>query len=178
MEYSKKKMNIEENWSTSRWTWNGTHCRFGFRLIQFGCFKALWFYLVQISTLFVTYLSFLHERYLAFTPSKYLSGTHSRSVLICHGTFSKSSFITHPQNRGGVIFSLQSVYVSVCGCVCLSLGLSVCQWTKFHPNGCTNLDAVFTKWLLTALAGTLLKLVNFIKIKWSMVSFWRLLSFL
>ena len=60
------------------------------------------------------------------------------------------------------------VSVSVCMCVCLCVSVCVCVWvcvstvflwTKFQPNGCTNLDAVFTKWLLTALAQTLLKLV-------------------
>ena len=30
----------------------------------------------------------------------------------------------------------------------------------FQPNGCTDLDVVFAKWLLTALARTLLKLVT------------------
>ena len=66
---------------------------------------------------------------------------------------------TPPRNRGGVIFSLQ--FVSVC--VCVSVCLSVCPdflWTKFQPNGCTDLDAVFTKWLLTTLARSLLKLVT------------------
>ena len=66
--------------------------------------------------------------------------------------------ITPPRNRGGVIFSLQFVSVSVCLCMCVS----VCPdflWTKFQPNGCTDLDAVFAKWLLTALALILLKLV-------------------
>ena len=64
--------------------------------------------------------------------------------------------ITPPRNRGGVIFSLQFV------CVCLSVSLFVrlCLWTKFQPNGWTDLDAVFAKWLLTALARTLLKLVT------------------
>ena len=64
----------------------------------------------------------------------------------------KYRFITPPRNRGGVIFSLQFVYVSVCLCVCVRLLL----WTKFQPNGWTDLDAVFAKWLLTALARTLL----------------------
>ena len=52
-----------------------------------------------------------------------------------------------------------SVCLSVCLCVCVS----VCPdflWTKFQPNGCTNLYAVFAKWLLTTLARTLLKLVT------------------
>ena len=61
---------------------------------------------------------------------------------------------TPPQNLGVVIFSLQ--FVSVCVCVCV---LSVCQWTTFQPNKCINLDTVFAKWLLTALARTLSKFV-------------------
>ena len=51
------------------------------------------------------------------------------------------------------------ISLSVCLCVCVS----VCPeflWTKFQPNGCTVSDAVFAKWLLTALAQTLLKLVT------------------
>ena len=50
-------------------------------------------------------------------------------------------------------FSL-SVCVSVCLCVRYFL------WTKFQPNECTDLDAVFAKWLLLALARTLLNLVT------------------
>ena len=53
--------------------------------------------------------------------------------------------------------------VCVCVCVCMCVYVSVCPeflWTKFQPNGCTDLDAVFAKWLLTALARTLLKLVT------------------
>ena len=63
-----------------------------------------------------------------------------------------SPFVTPPRNRGGVIFSLQFV----CVCVCVQL----CLWTKFQPNGCTDLDSVFTKRLLSTLALTLLKLVT------------------
>ena len=61
--------------------------------------------------------------------------------------------------------------LSVCLCVCVS----VCPdflWTKFQPNGCTDLDAVFAKWLLTALAQTLLKLVTLgqrLRSRWSKV---------
>ena len=47
---------------------------------------------------------------------------------------------------------------TVCLCVCECGRLSL--WTKFQPNGWTDLDAVFAKWLLTALAQTLLKLVS------------------
>ena len=56
------------------------------------------------------------------------------------------------------------IFSPVCLCVCLSVCLSVCPdflWTKFQPNGWTNLDAVFAKLLLTALAQTLLKLAVF-----------------
>ena len=48
--------------------------------------------------------------------------------------------------------------LSVCVCVCLSVRHFL--WTKFQPNGCTDLDAVFAKWLLTALARNLLNLVT------------------
>ena len=51
--------------------------------------------------------------------------------------------ITSPRNRGG-LFSLQFV----CVCVCVRL----CLWTKFQSNGCTDLDAVFAKRLLSTLA--------------------------
>ena len=50
------------------------------------------------------------------------------------------------------------VWVSVCVSVCLCVRHFL--WTKFQPNGCTDLDAVFAKWLLTALAQTLLNLVT------------------
>ena len=53
-----------------------------------------------------------------------------------------------------------SVSVCLCVCVCLAGWLAgwLCLWTKFQPNGWTDLDVVFTKWLLNALAQTLLKL--------------------
>ena len=52
--------------------------------------------------------------------------------------------------------------LSVCLCVCLCVWLCVRHflWTKFQPNGCTDLDAVIAKWLLLALAQTLLNLVT------------------
>ena len=81
-------------------------------------------------------------------------------VFLCVCMF---AFFTPPRNRWGVIFSLQFVCVSVCVCVGVCVCVSVCPdflWTKLQPNGCTDLDAVFAKWLLTALAQTLLKLVT------------------
>ena len=61
--------------------------------------------------------------------------------------------ITPPRNHGGVIFSFQFV--------CVSLSASdVFLLTKFQPNGWTDLDAVFDKWLLGELSRTLLKLVT------------------
>ena len=48
--------------------------------------------------------------------------------------------------RGYIFFA---VCMCVCTCVC------VCQWTKFQRTECTDLEAVFAKWLLTALARTL-----------------------
>ena len=53
-----------------------------------------------------------------------------------------------------------SVCLSVCLCVCRSVCPTHFLWTKFKSNGCTNLNAVFVKWLLTGLAKTLLKLVT------------------
>ena len=48
------------------------------------------------------------------------------------------------------------IFIAVCLGVCVSVCLSISEH-KFEPNGCTNLDTVFAKWLLTALARTLLK---------------------
>ena len=62
--------------------------------------------------------------------------------------------------------------VSVCVCVCLCVRHFL--WTKFQPNGCTDSDAVFAKWLLPALAQTLLNLVTLgqrSKSKWSNTHF-------
>ena len=67
---------------------------------------------------------------------------------------------TPPQNRGGVIFLLQFVCVSVCVCLSVCLCVRRFLWTKFQPNGWTTLGAFFAKWLLTALAQTLLKLMT------------------
>ena len=36
------------------------------------------------------------------------------------------------------------IFIAVCVCVCASE--SVCQWTRFLPNQCTDLDAVFAKY--------------------------------
>ena len=44
-----------------------------------------------------------------------------------------------------------SLSLRLCVCVCVRL----CLWTKFKPNGYTDLDAVFTNWLLTALSASL-----------------------
>ena len=52
-------------------------------------------------------------------------------------------FFTPPWNRGGVTFSLQCVWVSVCVCASLRLYLG----TKFQPYGWTDLDMVFTKFV-------------------------------
>ena len=66
-------------------------------------------------------------------------------------------FVTPPRNCGGTIFTLQ--FVSVC-VVSLSVCLCVCQWTEFQLNRCTDLDAVFAKLWLTALARILWRLVT------------------
>ena len=73
---------------------------------------------------------------------------------VCMCVFLPSN-LTPPRNREGVIFSLHFVYVCVCVCLCVFVCLSVCHWTKFQQNEWTDLDAVFAKWLLTALAQTL-----------------------
>ena len=64
-------------------------------------------------------------------------------------------FIAPPRNRGGVIFSLQFVCVSICLSVCPILLVN-----KFQPNGCTDLDTIFAKRLLSTLAQTPLKMVT------------------
>ena len=54
-------------------------------------------------------------------------------------------------------------YILIAVCLCLSVCLSVCSdvlWTKFQPNGWTDLDAVFAKRLPSTLAQTLLNLVT------------------
>ena len=38
--------------------------------------------------------------------------------------------------------------------VCLCVYVCVCLWTKFQSNRCSDLDVIFAKWLLTALAQT------------------------
>ena len=65
------------------------------------------------------------------------------------------SFYTSTKLWRGYIFT--AVCLSFCLCTCVS---DVCLWTKFQPNGWTDSDAVFAKWLLPALARTLLKLVT------------------
>ena len=73
-------------------------------------------------------------------------------------------FYTSTKSWRGYIFT--AVCLCVCVCVCVSVCLSVCLcvrhflWTKFQPNGCTDLNAIFAKWLLSALARTLLNLVT------------------
>ena len=68
------------------------------------------------------------------------------------------SFYTSTKSWRGYIFT------AVCLCVCLSVCVCVCPalflWTKFQPNGYTDLDAVFAKQLHSTLARTLLKLVT------------------
>ena len=118
-------------------------------------------------------ITFFHKKH----PSKMFSLLHTCALgwkIVCfyHTFFSTDFFFniqkqnmvcilfTPPRNLGGVIFSLQFV----CMCVCPTLFL----WTKSQPNGCTDLDAVFVKWLLTTLAKTLLKLVTFGLRSWSL----------
>ena len=49
-------------------------------------------------------------------------------------------------------------WLSVCVSVCVFV--SECLWTKFQPNGCTDLNAIFAKRLFNILARTLWKLVT------------------
>ena len=65
-------------------------------------------------------------------------------------------FHTSKKSWRGYIFIADCLSLCVCVCVCVC----VCQWTKFQPNGCTNLDAVFSKLLRIALSQTLLKLLT------------------
>ena len=51
------------------------------------------------------------------------------------------------------------IFTAVCLCVCVSV-CPIFLWTKFQPNGCIDLDAVFAKWFLITLAQTLLNLVT------------------
>ena len=68
------------------------------------------------------------------------------------------SYYTSTKSWRGYIFT------SVCLCVCVCVSVCLCVrhflWTKFQPNGCTDFDAVFAKWLLSTLARTQLKLLN------------------
>ena len=78
----------------------------------------------------------------------------------------REGVITSPWNLQAILLHLHEIMeglyfhlsLSVCLCVCLSVRFWL--WTKFQPNGWTDLNAVFAKWLLTALAPTLLKLVT------------------
>ena len=72
----------------------------------------------------INMISFLSKRFSLFPASK---------IKFSSGTF---FIITPPRNCIGVIFSLQ--FVCVCVCVCVRLFL----WTKFQPNGWTDLDGV------------------------------------
>ena len=56
-------------------------------------------------------------------------------------------FYTSTKSWRGYIFT--AVCLCMCLCVCVSTAF---LWTEFQPNRCTDLDAVFAKWLLTALA--------------------------
>ena len=52
------------------------------------------------------------------------------------------------------------VYILTAVCLCMCLCVQVCLWKKFQLIGCTDLNAVYAKWLLTTLAQTLSKLVT------------------
>ena len=106
-------------------------------------------------------------------------------VFLCHSLshflwrlvkVSPQVIFTPPRNRGGVMFSLQFVCVSVCQWVCPMFSCEQNSssrtdepiWSRFSVNGClphwlkpySNLDIVFAKWLFPALTWTLLKLVT------------------
>ena len=67
---------------------------------------------------------------------------------------------TSTKSWRGYIFTA----VCLCVCVCVCVSVSVCfrhfLWTKFQQNSCTDLDAVFAKWLLPATARSLMILVT------------------
>ena len=52
------------------------------------------------------------------------------------------------------------IFTAVCLCVCVCLCVRLFLWTKFQSNIWTDLEAVFAKRLLSALAWTLFKLVT------------------
>ena len=82
--------------------------------------------------------------------SLYLSLSLSPLVSLALSFHLLPFIFTPPQNRGGVIFLLRFVCLSVSVCVCVSV----------NKIQATDLDAVFAKWLLIALARTLLKLMT------------------
>ena len=63
---------------------------------------------------------------------------------------------TSTKSWRGYIFTAVCLYV----CLCVSVCPIPCLSTKFQPNKSTDLNAIFAKWLLLALAQTLLKLVT------------------
>ena len=72
-----------------------------------------------------------------------------------------ASCYTSTKSWRGYIFTAVCLCVSLCVCMCLSVCVStVFLWTKFQPNGCTDLNADFAKWLLPAIARTLMILVT------------------
>ena len=70
-------------------------------------------------------------------------------------------YYTSMESWRGYTFITVCLCICMCVCVCLFVCLCVCMSVnKIQPNGCTDLDAVFAKRLLIAMAQTLLKLVT------------------
>ena len=68
------------------------------------------------------------------------------------------NYYTSTKSWRSYIFT--AVCLCVCLCVCVYVSVRIFLWTKLQPNGCTDLDAVFAKWLLPSLAQTQLNLVT------------------
>ena len=107
--------------------------------------------------LVIVYFAKLNSYYLCFISQMANKVIHMQHMKLTHisgkagnGAKKCSGFFTPPRNRGGVIFSLQFVCVSVCLCVCVCVCLCVrlfsCEqnssrtdapiWTRFSLNGC------------------------------------------
>ena len=78
---------------------------------------------------FMTYHIWI--RFVKMTKNRFIHGYGYASILcgLC------SLFITPPRNRGGVIFSLQFVCVSVCLCVCPALLVNKIPTERMHRFG-------------------------------------------
>ena len=123
-------------------------------------------YIQDIREYLVTYIQNKGKLLLnqSFTITKMLFELDAQPPICLFGTFNWNSgrcsvFYTSTKSWRGYIFT------AVCLCERLSIYVCdrLCLWTKFQPNGCTDLDAIFAKRLFTPLAQTLWKLVTLVK---------------